>query len=181
MKREPKIARGGELIILVLLALVVAVGYLALLRAQNAPPPEQPEFAIGEPVIMGSVEWMVTDVTRGTTLARRSDAKGPEEVEELYLITVDLSLTNRSDEALDIGPESLFLLDGSGSRFGPATDLMRVRVENTDNMTYGQVDPNSTRQGQVVFSVPPDASDFVLEFEDFRMFSSKTGRVDLGL
>lgn len=157
------------------------MGYFALLRAQNSPPPEQPEFAVGEPVILGNVEWTVTDVTRGTTLARRPDAKGPEEVEELYLITVDLSLTNRSDEALDIGPQSLFLLDRGGNRIAPATNLMRVRVENTDNMTYGQVDPNSTREGQVVFSVPPGTSGFVLDVEDFRMFSSKTGRVDLGL
>lgn len=167
--------------LLALLALVVAVGYLALLRAQNSPPPEQPEFAVGEPVIMGSAEWRVTDVSRGATLARRSDAKGPEDVEELYLLTVDLSLTNRSDEALEIGPESFFLVDRGGNRISPATNLMRVRMDSADNMTYGQVDPNSTRQGQVVFSVPPDASGYVLEVEDFRMFSSKTGRVDLGL
>lgn len=178
--RKTKIARG-ELIVFVLLALVVAVAYLALLRAQNSPPPEQPSFAVGEPVVLGDVEWTVTDVARGTTVARRSDGKGRGGVEDLYLITVDLSLMNRSDEALELGPQSLSLLDANDNKIPPATDLMRNRVENVDNMTYGEVDPNSTRQGQVVFNVPPGASGFALEVEDFRTFSSETGRVDLGL
>lgn len=179
--RKAKIARGGELLALALLASVVVVGYLALLRAQNSPPVEQPSVPVGEPVIMGSVEWTVTGVDRGTKTSRSSDGEGPEKVRQQYLVTVDLSLTNNSGQAIELEPQSTSLLYGDGIKIGPDTDSMRILVENADNMTYGRVDPGSTRQGQVIFNVPLGVSDFVLEVEDFRMFNSKTGRVDLGL
>jgi hypothetical protein len=43
-----------------------------------------------------------------------------------------------------------------------------------------QVNPGVTKQGETIFTVAPDASDFILKAGDTDMFADKNAYIDLG-
>ncbi len=53
-------------------------------------------------------------------------------------------------------------------------------IPDSRYLFYENVNPGVTRQGQAIFTVAPDASEFTIEAASTEIFSDNTGFVDLG-
>ena len=94
-------------------------------------------------------------------------------------MVVDFEFTNGSNESVTLSQQSLALVDGSGNTSEPDTGMFGY-IPQDRNILLEQVNPGVTRQGQVIFTVAPGASDLRLQVGDTRAFSDENGYVDLG-
>lgn len=147
-------------------------------QPENAQPEgaeqEGPTADMGEPLNVGDVTWTVTNATQATELASPMG-----ETKQGNFVIADFDFTNNGDEAVTLDSASLALLDGEGRSSDVDTDNP-MYVDPERDVFLQQVNPGVTRQGQVIFSVAPDASDFTLELGDTDMFSNNNGYVELG-
>lgn len=194
-----KIALGscGGLVLL----LVLLVGCVALLgggggeegdSAQDSEPkekekdkgkgsPSQQEAApvsIGEPATAGDVQWTVTSAERVGELVREGPTPKLTKTEQGSFVTVDLDFTNNGSDPVTLVNNSLRLLDSEGRESNPKSDALTYIPEDRRILLEG-VNPGITRQGRVIFEVPPDASGFQLEAGDTQAFGEEA-YVDLG-
>jgi hypothetical protein len=94
-------------------------------------------------------------------------------------VIVDFNFTNNSNEAVTLDSASVSLIDSSGNKSEADPDTFGYVPANKD-IFLENVNPGVTRQGEVIFTVAPDASGFKLRVGDTNPFSGKNGYVDLG-
>jgi hypothetical protein len=94
-------------------------------------------------------------------------------------VIVDFNFTNRSGEPITLAQQSLALIDNSGNKSEPDTDTFGY-IPSDRNIFLEQVNPGVTKQGQVIFSVAPNASGYRLQAGDADMWTNENGYVDLG-
>ncbi len=149
------------------------------------PEPQQPEepapepgpapaAGIGESVTAGDVEWQVTNARQATQLT--SEFMEPKQGN---FVVVDFAFTNNGTEPVTLDGESLSLIDGEGRTFKTDTETFGY-IDPAKDIFLDQVNPGVSQQGEVIFTVAPDASDFTLEAGDTAIFSDEVGRIDLG-
>jgi hypothetical protein len=135
---------------------------------------ENPNASVGETVQVGDVAWKVTNARKATQLnSAFGDAK------QGNFVIVDFLFLNNSNEAVTLDSTSLALLDGEGRKFEADTDSFEY-IDSDKNIFLEQVNPGVTRQGQVIYTVAPDASDFTLQAGDTEIFSDENALIDLG-
>lgn len=130
--------------------------------------------AIGEPVEVGDVSWVVNNAQPTSELS----AEFMDTLQGNFVV-VDFSFTNNGSEAITLDPVSMTLVDDQARRSEPDTDKFGYIPTEMD-IFLTQVNPGVTQQGQVVFTVAPDAGGFTLELGDAEMFSDELGSVELG-
>ena len=130
--------------------------------------------AIGEPVKAGKVEWTVVTAREATSLKSTFGGK-----KEGNFVIVDFNFTNGNQEAVTLDSESFRLIDSEGREFEVDTDTFEY-VEPDKDIFLDQVNPGVSREGEVIFTVAPDASDFTLEAGDTDMFADENAYIDLG-
>ena len=135
---------------------------------------EGPSAGMGEPLNVGDVSWTVTNAQQATELTSPLG-----ESKQGNFVIVDFDFTNNAGEAVTLDSASLALLDGEGRTSEVDTDNS-MYVDPERDVFLQQVNPGVTRQGQVIFSVAPDASDFTLELGDTNMIEDNNGYVELG-
>ncbi len=86
---------------------------------------------------------------------------------------VDFVVLNDGTEATTIASQSLALLDEQGRRSETDPDAFEY-VDPTKNVFLEQVNPGVTAEGEVIFSVAPDAEQFVIEVGDASFFGGET-------
>jgi hypothetical protein len=129
---------------------------------------------IGETVRVGDVEWTVTNARYTETLT--AEFASPKSGN---FVVVDFNFTNLGDEAVTLSTISLPLVDSQGREYEADTDsFMYVPLQK--DIFLEQVNPGVTKQGQVIYSVAPDASGFTLQAGDLAFFSGETARIKLG-
>jgi len=134
--------------------------------------------AIGQPVTAGDIEWTVTNARTVSEL--RQDSLGQfGKTKQGNFVVVDLLFTNNGSDPSTLTTQSLTLLDSNDRESRPDTDTFGY-IENERNIFLQQVNPGVTREGTVIFTVSPDASDFRLRVGDANMFSREEAYVDLG-
>ena len=131
--------------------------------------------AIGEPVKAGKVEWTVVTAREATSL---KSAFGGDKKDGNFVI-VDFNFTNGNKEAVTLDSESFRLIDSEGREFEVDTDTFEY-VEPDKDIFLDQVNPDVSKEGEVIFTVAPDASGFTLEAGDTDMFADENAYVDLG-
>jgi hypothetical protein len=95
-------------------------------------------------------------------------------------VIVDFDFTNNGDEPVTLDSASLALLDGEGRKFEADPDTFGY-IDPSKDIFLNQVNPGVTQQGEVIYTVAPDASGFVLSAGDTQMFGGENVFVDLGI
>ncbi len=130
--------------------------------------------AIGEPVKAGKVEWTVVTAREATKL--KSSFGGSKKGN---FVIVDFNFTNGNKEAVTLDSESFRLIDSEGREFEVDTDTYEY-VEPGKDIFLDQVNPGVSKEGEVIFTVAPDASGFTLQAGDTDMFADENAYIDLG-
>lgn len=94
-------------------------------------------------------------------------------------VVVDFTFTNNTGEAVTLDPATMTFIDGQDRQFEADTDSFKYIPEGRD-LFLEQVNPGVTQEGQVIFTVAPDAAEFRLEVGGAGFFSTETGYVNLG-
>ncbi len=131
--------------------------------------------AMGEPVKAGKVEWTVV-TARGATSLKSSFGGGKKAGN---FVIVDFNFNNGNKEAVTLDSESFRLIDSEGREFEVDTDTFEY-VEPDKDIFLDQVNPGVSREGEVIFTVAPDASGFTLEAGDTDMFADENAYIKLG-
>ena len=133
---------------------------------------------IGEPVDVGEVQWTATNVNRTGQLSQEGFGQFGKTKQGDFVVA-DLLFTNNGNEPASLTTNSVALLDANNREFRPDTDTFGY-IDAERNILLEQVNPGVTREGTVIFSVPPEASGFVLRLGDARVLGNQTGYVDVG-
>lgn len=134
-----------------------------------------PTGAVGENLTVGDAEWLVNNAVQTDQL--QSQFGGP--AAQGNFIVVDFTFTNNTGEAVTLDPATMTLIDGQDCQSEADTDSFEYIPEGRD-LFLEQVNPGVTQEGQVIFTVAPDAANFQLEVGGAGFFSTDTGRIDLG-
>jgi hypothetical protein len=94
-------------------------------------------------------------------------------------VVVNFRVTNNSEETLYIDDTYLTLKDGQGRTNEVDSEGFEYIPANR-LLFYEDVNPGVTQRGQAIFTIAPNASDFILEATDGG-FSGNAGQVDLGV
>lgn len=129
---------------------------------------------IGEKVPVGDVAWQVTNARQATEL---SSAFG--ESKQGNFVIVDFLFENNAKEAVTLDSSSLSLLDGEGRESQVDTDNFMF-IDPAKDVFLQQVNPGVSREGEVIYTVAPGASDFTLSVGDTNMFGGEEASIDLG-
>ena len=186
--RGTKLAFGGCVVLPVLLV-IGFVGCLALVgggggeggsgsgesRERKA---QQAAVDIGQPVRVGEVTWTVANARQVSEIREKGLGQFGQTKRGNFVI-VDFNFTNNSSEAVTLDSASLSLIDSSGNKSEVDPDFSSYVPANKD-IFLENVNPDVSRQGEVIFTVASGASGFKLQVGDTNMFSGKNGYVDLG-
>lgn len=141
---------------------------------EEVKPQNQKGVAIGKPVEVGEVQWVVENAKQATTLTSSYDKPA-----EGNFVVVNFGFTNNGTEAATLDTTSIALYDSKGRKSEVDTDKTSYIPSNLD-IFLENVNPGVAKKGQVIFSVAPDASGLKLQVGDTEMMSDKNGYVDLG-
>ena len=134
----------------------------------------QKAVKVGEPVDVGDVKWLVQDARQATELQSEFD-----ETKQGNFVIVDFAFTNNGNEAVTLDSTSLALVDSEGRKSEADPDTLGY-VEPNKDIFLEQVNPGVTKEGEVIYTVAPGASEFELEAGDADMFGGETARIELG-
>ncbi len=136
---------------------------------------EAPAVGLGEALTVGDAEWVINSAVQTDQL--QSQFGGP--AAQGNYVVVDFTFVNNTGEAVNLGQGSMTLIDSQDRRFEADPDAFEYIPEGL-NIFIEQVNPGVTQEGQVIFTVAPDAADFQLEVGGAGIFSTDTGLIDLG-
>ncbi len=144
---------------------------------QSAGQPSGSTAAVGQPLTVGDVELTVTSAGLADQLVSHVDGG----IKRGNFVVVDFRLKNNGDEGLNLSSKSLSLFDGSGREFEFDTDTY-LYIDRPKNLFRVEVSPGVSEEGQIIFEVPPDASQLRLRLgEATNPSSEEGGYVNLGL
>ncbi len=144
---------------------------------QSAAQPAGSTVAVGQPLTVGEVELTVTSANLADQLISHVDGG----IKRGNFVVVDFRLKNNGDEGLNLSSESLALIDGNGREFEFDTDTY-LYIDRPKNLFRVEASPGISEEGQIIFEVPPDASQLRLRLgEATNPSSEKGGYVNLGL
>jgi hypothetical protein len=94
-------------------------------------------------------------------------------------VILRFEFTNNGSEAVTLDNESLALIHNQG-RYSKASTDQAFYVPQDKQVFLERVNPGVAKQGEAIFQVAPDASEFRVQAGDAKMFTDKNGYVDLG-
>ncbi len=142
---------------------------------QSAGQPAGSTVAIGQPLTVGDVEWTVTSAYPANQLVSAVDSG----TKQGNFVVVSFQFKNNSDEGLTLSSDSLALLDGNGRSFKFDTDTY-LYIEWSKALFRFEVTPGDSQEGQIIFKVAPEASQFQLQLGEETPFTNNSGYVNLG-
>jgi lipoteichoic acid synthase len=142
---------------------------------QSGGQPAGSTVALGQPLTVGDVEWTVTSANLANQLVSAIDSG----TKQGNFVVVNFRFKNNSDEGLTLSSDSLALLDGNGRRFKFDTDTY-LYIDWSKALFRFEVAPGDSQEGQVIFKVASDASQFRLQLGEETPFTNNRGYVNLG-
>ena len=157
-----RVARGcltgvGAIAVLGVLGLVALVVLVVVLSGGEQE--EQVVYQPGDEVEAGNFTWTITEARRANTLTSVSGFGDPKQGN---FVVVDFELTNTSNSAQNVTSNSIKLKDSEGNESEPDTEVFEY-IERDKQLLLEQINPGVTQEGEVIFSVAPEASGFQLE------------------
>jgi len=144
---------------------------------QSGGQPAVSTVAIGQPLTVGDVELTVTSAYPVDRLVSSVDGG----TKRGNFVVMNFQLKNNGDEGLNLNSRSLVLFDGNGREYKFDTDTY-LYIDRSKNLFRVEASPGISEEGEVIFEVPPDASQLRLQLrEATNPFSDKSGYVDLSL
>ncbi|MBV9453686.1 MAG: sulfatase-like hydrolase/transferase [Rubrobacter sp.] len=143
---------------------------------QSGVQPPGATVGIGQPLRIGDLEWIVTNAYPANQLISPIDGG----TKQGNFIVVDFQIKNNSEEGLDLSSQSLALFDGNGRKFNFDTDTY-LYIEWSKVLFRFEVGPGDSQEGEFIFKVAPDTSQFWLQLGERNPFSNERGYVNLGL
>ena len=133
-------------------------------------------MAVGQPLTVGDVELTVTSAYPVDRLISSVDGG----TKRGNFVVVDFQLKNNSNEGLNLNSRSLALSEGNRRKYKFDTDTY-LYIDRSKNLFRVEVYPGVSQEGEVIFEVTPDASQFHLQLgEATNPFSNESGYVNLG-
>jgi len=136
---------------------------------------QESTVAIGQTATVADASWVVTSAQPRTQLRSQFGTQSKQG----NFVVVDFTFTNNGDESKTLTQNIITLYDSSGRKSSADTDTFSY-ISNEKNIFLDQVNPGVSKDGEVIFSVAPDASGFVLELRNTSFFKSDKAYVDLG-
>ena len=179
MRRPILVGSLGVFVVLVAAIISFVIGnlYGKGLLGCNETVAEQkgPKGEIGQMIKFSNVAWQVTSARQATELKAPSYPK-----KKGNFVIVDFLFTNNADEATTLDSGSLTLLDGEGCEFESGSYEFAY-IAPGKNIFLENVNPGVTQDGEVIFTVAPDAKDFTLRAGDTDPFiSDENAYIELG-
>lgn len=175
---------GGLVVVGILLVVIIAAlgggGETAGSGGPTSPEdPGEPEQAktvagMGATVPVGEVAWQINDASQSSQLSTDYG-----ESKQGSFVIVDFLFQNNGSEAVTLDSSSVALIDGEGRESQVDTDNFAYVDPNKD-VFLQQVNPGVSQEGQVIFTVAPDAANFNMSVGDTNMFGGEDALVDLG-
>lgn len=131
-------------------------------------PAEEPTAGIGDVVEVADGIWLVTSAQQVPQLADQFGGIRPPK--QGNFVIVDFRFKNDANEAKTLHTAAMKLIDKEGRESDPDTDSFGY-IPQEKNVLLEQVNPGVTKEGQVIFSVSPDASGFRLQVRATNLFS----------
>ena len=153
---------------------VVALGVLlivVIVALSGGEEEEQVIYKPGDEVEAGNLTWTITEAREANTLTSVLGAGDPKQGN---FVVVDFEIRNTSNESQTVTSNSIKLKDSEGNESEPDTDTFSY-IEPDRQLLAEQINPGVTTEGEVIFSVSPDASGFQIELGS----GNRPGLVDL--
>lgn len=166
-----RFGRGCLTVIGAVVVLVVVLVVLIVALSGGGEEEEPVIYQPGEEVEAGNLTWTITEARRVNTLTSVSGFGDPKQGD---FVVVDFEIRNTSNSAQTVTSNSIKLLDSEGNESQPDTDTLDY-IEADKQLLMEQINPGVTQEGEVIFSVAPEASGFQLALGS----GSRPPRVDL--
>jgi Glucodextranase, domain B/Domain of unknown function (DUF4352)/zinc-ribbon domain len=142
-------------------------------QAQKQPTP-QAEYSVGQTAQVANVQWRVSDAYLTNQLRSNFGTQ-----KRGRFVVVDFTFTNNRDEEVTLDPElHMVLKDRGGREFGTDPDSFEFMPTNLD-IFLEPVNPGISKNGRVIYQVPPDAWGFTLKLDDVEFWEDKSAVFDL--
>jgi hypothetical protein len=145
------------------------------LAAQEQPEPEK-VYGIGDRVNVGDVTYTVISARPKTRLR---DTYGIDPPKTGNFVVVDFTFTNNGTDPVTMSDVGLYLYDSKNREYETDSDMFGYIPEAKDIFLLDRINPGLSKQAQVIYTVPPDASGFELEVTS-GFFASEVERIKLG-
>jgi Glucodextranase, domain B/Domain of unknown function (DUF4352) len=142
-------------------------------QAEKKPSP-QAEYSVGQTAQVANVQWRVSDAYLTNQLRSNFGTQ-----KRGRFVVVDFTFTNNRDEEVTLDPElHMVLKDRTGREFGTDVDSWEFMPTNL-NIFLEPVNPGISKNGRVIYQVPPDAWGFTLRLDDVEFWEEKSAVFDL--
>jgi hypothetical protein len=124
---------------------------------------DESTVTLNQPIEVGDARWVVTSADRLTRLQNQFGSQLPKQGN---FVVVNFTFTNKGRDAKTLSQRTINLYDSSGRKYRPDTDTS-VYIPIEKNMfLLGQVNPGVSKDGEVIFSVAPDATGLKLQLSN---------------
>lgn len=142
---------------------------------------EQKVHAVGEPVTVGEVRWIVTaPKVLGTTLpsvdgfSQPKTAQGGGKFIQVTYKVENLGQKQKTTTGADIQ-------DSQNRQFKAITDSFSYQPQNRQLNVLSNLNPNVAQEFDLIYEVPADASGFKARVGNLEAFGNKVELVNLGI
>jgi hypothetical protein len=142
-------------------------------QAEQKPTP-QADYSVGQTAQVANVQWRVSDAYLTNQLRSNFGTQ-----KRGRFVVVDFTFTNNRDEEVTLDPElHMVLKDRRGREFGTDVDSWEFMPTNL-NIFLEPVNPGISKNGRVIYQVPPDAWGFTLKLDDVEFWEEESAVFDL--
>src|SRR5215212_448933 len=142
-------------------------------QAEQKPTP-QAEYSVGQTAQVANVQWRVSDAYLTNQLRSNFGTQ-----KRGRFVVVDFTFTNNRSEEVTLDPEMhMVLKDRTGREFGTDVDSWEFMPTNLD-IFLEPINPGISKNGRVIYQVPPDAWGFTLKLDDVEFWEDKSAVFDL--
>jgi hypothetical protein len=142
-------------------------------QAEQKPTP-QAEYSVGQTAQVANVKWRVSEAYLTNQLRSNFGTQ-----KRGRFVVVDFTFTNNRNEEVTLDPElHMILKDRTGREFGTDVDSWEYMPTNLD-IFLEPVNPGISKNGRVIYQVPPDAWGFTLKLDDVEFWKEESAAFDL--
>ena len=142
-------------------------------QAEKQPRP-QTEYSVGQTAQVANVQWRVSDAYLTNQLRSNFGTQ-----KRGRFVVVNFTFTNNRNEEVTLDPEMhMVLKDRTGREFGTDVDSWEYVPTNL-NIFLEPVNPGISKNGRVIYQVPPYAWGFTLKLDDVEFWKEEFAVFDL--